>query len=259
MQLTSYAIFLSASAFFLWMFTLLMNRYKYRLSGREWTLYLLFPVSQCLLLYGWMMLCRLDFSANRMWILLAGLVTCVAADAALFTAVRGMAQRVELQAENDLLAQQIDHQKEHYAAITAQYENIRRIRHDIANHLYTMDLLLKEGQYAKAQDYFAEVSQVSRYKSDLGSCENPVVDAFLYARAEDLKAQGFDVEFQVAVPAECGIRNADMVVAFGNLLDNAAEAWPECRGEANRPLCWYGAGVSAHPGAEPGSGGTCFP
>ena len=101
-QLTSYAIFLSASAFFLWMFTLLMNRYKYRLSGREWALYLLFPVSQCLLLYGWMMLCRLDFSANRMWILLAGLITCVAADAALFTAVRGMAQRVELQAENDL-------------------------------------------------------------------------------------------------------------------------------------------------------------
>lgn len=170
-QLTSYAIFLSASAFFLWMFTLLMNRYKYRLSGREWALYLLFPVSQCLLLYGWMMLCRLDFSANRMWILLAGLVTCVAADAALFTAVRGMAQRVELQAENDLLAQQIDRQKEHYAAITAQYENIRRIRHDIANHLYTMDLLLKEGQYAQAQDYFAEVSQVSRYKSDLGSCK----------------------------------------------------------------------------------------
>ncbi|MEF2668513.1 MAG: hypothetical protein U0M99_08710 [Oscillospiraceae bacterium] len=205
-QLTSYAIFLSASAFFLWMFTLLMNRYKYRLSGREWALYLLFPVSQCLLLYGWMMLCRLDFSANRMWILLAGLITCVAADAALFTAVRGMAQRVELQAENDLLAQQIDRQKEHYAAITAQYENIRRIRHDIANHLYTMDLLLKEGRYAQAQDYFAEVSQVSRYKSDLGSCENPVVDAFLYARAEDLKAQGFDVEFQVAVPAECGIR-----------------------------------------------------
>lgn len=232
-QLTSYAIFLSASAFFLWMFTLLMNRYKYRLSGREWALYLLFPVSQCLLLYGWMMLCRLDFSANRMWILLAGLITCVAADAALFTAVRGMAQRVELQAENDLLAQQIDRQKEHYAAITAQYENIRRIRHDIANHLYTMDLLLKEGRYAQAQDYFAEVSQVSRYKSDLGSCENPVEDAFLYARAEDLKAQGFDVEFRVAVPAECGIRNADMVVAFGNLLDNAAEA---CRNAGEKRI-----------------------
>lgn len=96
-----------------------------------------------------------------------------------------------------------------------------------------MDLLLKEGQYAQAQDYFAEVSQVSRYKSDLGSCENPVVDTFLYARAEDLKAQGFDVEFQVAVPAECGIRNADMVVVFGNLLDNAAEA---CRNAGEKRI-----------------------
>ena len=50
---------------------------------------------------------------------------------------------------------------------------------------------------------------------------------------EDLKAQGFDVEFQVAVPAECGIRNADMVVAFGNLLDNAAEA---CRNAGEKRI-----------------------
>ncbi len=103
-----YAIFPVGVGVFLWMFTLLMNRYKYRLSGRGVGSVPAVSVSQCLLLYGWMMLCRLDFSANRMWILLAGLVTCVAADAALFTAVRGMAQRVELQAENDLLAQQID-------------------------------------------------------------------------------------------------------------------------------------------------------
>ena len=47
------------------------------------------------------------------------------------------------------------------------------------------------------------------------------------------KAQGFDVEFQVAVPAECGIRNADMVVAFGNLLDNAAEA---CRNAGEKRI-----------------------
>ncbi|MFQ9053580.1 MAG: hypothetical protein ACLR5H_10925 [Oscillospiraceae bacterium] len=47
---------------------------------------------------------------------------------------------MELQAENDpSWPSRSTTRSEHYAAITAQYENIRRIRHDIANHLYTMD------------------------------------------------------------------------------------------------------------------------
>ncbi|MGN0117020.1 MAG: hypothetical protein ACI39M_05975, partial [Streptomyces albidoflavus] len=71
----------------------------------------------------------------RVLVMLLCLAVCVVADAALFAAIRGMAQRSELKAKNDLLARQIDLQKKHYSAITAQYENIRRIRHDISRHL----------------------------------------------------------------------------------------------------------------------------
>ena len=122
------------------------------------------------------------------------------------------------------MARQIDLQKEHYSAITAQYENIRRIRHDISSHLYTMEALLKEGQYTEVAAYSAEVSEVCRYKSNLGRYENPIVDAFLFFRTEELKTQGYEIQTQVRVPARTGIPDADMVVAFGNLLDNAAEA-----------------------------------
>ena len=107
---------------------------------------------------GLMILCRMDFSLRRVLVMLLGLAVCVVADAALFAAIRGMAQRSELKAKNDLLTRQIDLQKEHYSAITAQYENIRRIRHDISSHLYTMEALLKKGQYAEATAYSAEVS-----------------------------------------------------------------------------------------------------
>ena len=171
-------------------------------------------------------------SANVMGLLLA-LAICTAADALLFTAIRGMAQRSELKARNDLLARQIDRQNEHYAALTAQYENLRRIRHDISSHLYTMQLLLQEGQYDEAAAYSAEVTEACRFRSDLGACENPVVDAFLYSRTEELRAQGYALQLQVCIPAETGIRNADMVVAFGNLLDNAAEA---CRDAGEKRL-----------------------
>ena len=124
---------------------------------------------------------------RRVLMLLLALAICTAADALLFTAIRGMAQRSELKARNDLLARQIDRQNEHYAALTAQYENLRRIRHDISSHLYTMQLLLQEGQYDEAAAYSAEVTEACRFRSDLGACENPVVGAFLFSRAEELR------------------------------------------------------------------------
>ncbi len=223
-QLLAYMLYLPLNAILLWVFTLLMNRFKNRLSASEWVLYLAFPFSQFMLLYGWILICRADFDMNRIVFMLTGLVICVAADGAMFIAIRGMAQRSELKAKNDLLARQIDLQKEHYAAITAQYENIRHIRHDIASHLYTMEVLLKEGAYSEASAYFAEVSAACRYRSHLGSCENPVVDAFLYFRRQDLCQRGYDVQIQAVIPAELAIHNSDLVIAFGNLLDNAAEA-----------------------------------
>ena len=97
-QLAVFSIFLSTDAFLMWAFTLLMNRYKNRLSGKEWLLYLSFPISQYLLLYGWIILCRVDFSLRRILVMLLGLAVCVVADAALFAAIRGMAQRSELKA-----------------------------------------------------------------------------------------------------------------------------------------------------------------
>ena len=232
-QLAVYAIFLSTDGLLMFLFTLLMNRYQNRLSGREWALYLAFPASQYLLIYGWVIFLRTDFILRRVLMLLLALAICTAADALLFTAIRGMAQRSELKARNDLLARQIDRQNEHYAALTAQYENLRRIRHDISSHLYTMQLLLQEGQYDEAAAYSAEVTEACRFRSDLGACENPVVDAFLFSRTEELRAQGYTLQLQVCIPAETGIRNADMVVAFGNLLDNAAEA---CRDAGEKRL-----------------------
>ncbi|MDD6315586.1 MAG: GHKL domain-containing protein [Clostridia bacterium] len=52
------------------------------------------------------------------------------------------------------------------------------------------------------------------------------MDAFLFSRTEELKTQGYEIQTQVRVPARAGIPDADMVVAFGNLLDNAVEACP---------------------------------
>ena len=227
-RLVAYALCVSLDAFLLWMLVLFMNRYKNRLHGSEWALYLLFPLSQYLLLFGWLRVCLSEMTFPRAGYVLAAMLVCMAADAALYFAVRGMAQRSELKARNNLLSAQIDRQKEHYTAITAQYEAIRRMRHDIAKHLYTMQALLQSGQYQDAAAYLDEVSAQTHVQEHLGVCENPIVDAYLFSRSQELEAQGYFVQTRVKLPEVIGISNSDLVTAFANLLDNAVEACQTC-------------------------------
>ena len=117
-QLAAYAICVSLDAFLLWMLVLFMNRYKNRLHGSEWALYMLFPLSQYLLLFGWLRVCLTEMTLPRTGYVIAAMLVCIAADAFLYLAVRGMAQRSALKAKNDLLSAQIDRQKEHYAAVS---------------------------------------------------------------------------------------------------------------------------------------------
>jgi sensor histidine kinase regulating citrate/malate metabolism len=87
-----------------------------------------------------------------------------------------------------------------------------------------MRILLENGRTDEAAAYLAELNPGAGYVSALGRCRNPVADAFLYTRIRDLRAQGAEVDADVELPYEMSISNADLVSAFGNLLDNAAEA-----------------------------------
>ena len=227
-RLVAYMVCVSLDAFLLWVLVLFMNRYRNRLSGREWALYLLFPLSQYMLLFGWLRVCLSEMTFPRAGYVIVAMLICMAADVALYLAVRGMAQRSELKARNDLLSAQIDRQKEHYAAITAQYENIRRMRHDIAKHLYTMQALLHAERYQDAAAYLSEVSAQTQVQERLGVCENPIVDAYIFSRSQELEKQGYRVQLRVRLPEAIGISNSDLIIAFANLLDNAADACHAC-------------------------------
>ncbi len=227
-RLVAYAICVSLDAFLLWMLVLFMNRYKNRLHGSECVLYLLFPFSQYLLLFGWLRVCLSEMTFPRAGYVIAAMLVCMAADVALYIAVRGMAQRSELKVRNDILSAQIDRQKEHYTAITAQYETIRRMRHDIAKNLYTMQALLHAERYQDAAAYLSEVSAQTQVQERLGVCENPIVDAYIFSRSQELEKQGYRVQLRVRLPEAIGISNSDLIIAFANLLDNAADACHAC-------------------------------
>lgn len=155
-QICIYTLYLTFYAMMLGIISLFLNRYKNRITRQDWLILCGYPVSQLILLAGWLQVGAEGIDRGRMLFLLLACAACLVADAALYRTVRGMTQRVRLEVQNANLEKQIDLQKEHYSALTEQYESIRHMRHDIENHLHTIHILLQEDRAEDATAYAAE-------------------------------------------------------------------------------------------------------
>lgn len=212
-----------ATVFFLWLVFLGLRWMQDRIGFRELLMYAGFPISQFLLFLGWNRAVGLSGQdANDIYMFVI-MLFCAVADIGLFASMFRVSRQAELETENRLLAFQIEAQRAHYTDITAQYESIRHMRHDIAKHIAAMDSLLASGRSEEAAAYVAELKAVS-YDASLGICEHPVVDAFLHRTIRNGEADGWSVEASVTVPADISVSDTDLICTFGNLLDNAVEA-----------------------------------
>ena len=202
----------------------IFTRSKNNLSGRQLLVFSAFPITQMVCEAS---LVTLMFTPPRYEYIPMQLIVSVlflVSDILLYRTMVRTEQRVQLEVENQLLEKQLDAQLAHYSDLTAQYEQIRAMRHDISHHLNTINALLQEGNLKAATEYSEQLLPMQTYISRLGKCQNPVVDAFLYSRMQDAEAKGMPVQADVSLPVELPVSNTDLIVAFGNLLDNALEA-----------------------------------
>ena len=217
-------VFLLFLALVLLVVSLPFLRARNNLSGRQLLVFSAFPITQMVCEAS---LVTLMFTPPRYEYIpmqLTMSVLFLVSDILLYRTMVRTEQRVQLEVENELLESQLDAQLAHYRDLTAQYEQIRTMRHDISHHLNTINALLQAGNLQAASEYSEQLLPAQAYSSRLGSCRNPVVDAFLYTRTQEAGLRGVSVRADVSLPVELPVSNTDLIVAFGNLLDNALEA-----------------------------------
>ena len=208
----------------LMLISFIFTRSKNNLSGKQLLIFSAFPITQMVCEAS---LVTLMFTPPRYEYIPMQLIVSVlflVSDILLYRTMVHTEQRVQLEVENQLLEKQLDAQLAHYSDLTAQYEQIRAMRHDISHHLNTINALLQEGNLKAATEYSEQLLPMQTYISRLGKCQNPVVDAFLYSRMQDAEHRGMPVQADVSLPVELPVSNTDLIVAFGNMLDNALEA-----------------------------------
>lgn len=184
----------------------------------------LFFFCQCVLLLGWATLASYSTGLRQDTAITVVLFVFLISDVSVFALMRRVANRWVLIAENESIRRQMSAQSNYYELFLAQSDAIRRMRHDIANHLFTINAMLSNGEADEAKEYSRELQSDGLCKPSLGLCQNSTADVFLSARFAQLEAEGIRVDASIALPAELGISAVDLISALGNLLDNAEEA-----------------------------------
>lgn len=125
-------------------------------------LLLLFPVSQLLLLAGLYPPLAPRDSVPRPADLFPPLLLCLLSGLGLAATLRYVIRSMALRSRNAALQRRIEEQLARYKSLGEQDRAIRRFRHDLDNHLYTIRILLRDGRREEAADYAGRLSRLQR-------------------------------------------------------------------------------------------------
>lgn len=118
----------------------------------------------------------------------------------------------------------------YYQNLEHQQFQVRRLRHDMANHLQAMSAL-KEPEL---REYLGQLIKSPAMECSQRFCENTVVNAVLAAKQQLMEQKEITAEFSVALLADLSVEAVDLCAIFANSLDNAIEACEELSADQRR-------------------------
>ncbi len=114
--------------------------------------------------------------------------------------------------------------QEQYKTIMEVDEQIKKIRHDMMGHLIVLRGYYAEEKYDKAIEYINQLHKQLNLGVRKVVSGNIVVDAMINNRKALMDRTNIKYSDSVAIPTELNIRDVDLSIVLGNLINNAIEA-----------------------------------
>ncbi len=123
--------------------------------------------------------------------------------------------------------QKLEQEKSFYEMNRLYYKNleqeqfqVRRLRHDMANHLQAMSGL----SAPEMREYLNNITNSPAMEHARRFCENTVVNIVFASKAAIMEQNKISLDIEISVPSEISVQNVDLCAVFANSLDNAIEA-----------------------------------
>lgn len=112
----------------------------------------------------------------------------------------------------------------YYRQMDQQQQQVRRLRHDMANHLTVLAALLKSGEGEEAVSYLGKLKEDPGVLAPRRWCGEPVIDAVLGAKAAAMEGLSICFQADIHLRETIPLEGPELCALLGNLLDNAMEA-----------------------------------
>lgn len=124
---------------------------------------------------------------------------------------------------SDMELEKVRYQKSYYQELENNQQTVRRMRHDMKNHLGIVETLLRERKYETVQEYLHSLDQefVSHTKV---YCEDPVINAVLNVKMQNAESAEIACQYLVDINGQLPMEDMEMCTLLANTLDNAIEA-----------------------------------
>ncbi len=137
-------------------------------------------------------------------------------------------KEAETKYQNILLKQQSNIYAHELALENRSNQNIRRLRHDIKNHVTAAHELIRQGKIDELSAYLNRFSEEIKEPEQYSHTGCADLDGILNYKLREAVKAGVRIQSEIAVPEYIGVDAFDLTSIFANLLDNAIEGCAKC-------------------------------
>lgn len=126
--------------------------------------------------------------------------------------------------EKELLQQQNNAYSKQFELMNQSQDNIKMLRHDIKNHLTSLQSLIEMNDNERTLKYLKNIYDYGNYSDEFAKSGNSEIDSILNYKINEAAKHGINVNLNLNIPEKLSIQPFDLSVILGNLMDNAIEA-----------------------------------
>lgn len=152
------------------------------------------------------------------------IVTVLVIFVVIFKIIAVSQEKLAAQREADQARSLLALQEEQYRRISDNIENSRRMRHDLRHHMVALQGFLRHGETERAAEYVENYLNTEKKHQVVWLCGNHTVNVVASHYQALAAEQGIAFTAHISIPDILTVKNEDIAVLLGNLLENAIEA-----------------------------------
>lgn len=123
-----------------------------------------------------------------------------------------------------IILREKNYYQEQSEMLKKQHEDLRQFRHDIKNRMIVIQQMINKNEQERVLEYTKQIESKLEQTAAYSMTGNIAIDSIINYKLTQAKERKVDVDVEIVLPENIAVKEDDIIVILGNILDNAIEA-----------------------------------